>query len=259
MPVQIINFPFQSQDDKCLVLSNGQWAATGIGTSWKRLWIGVRHCTENFGASLSTNTGFFIGVMSNPEVDSNGKLKNGFLSKTPGHMAGFFHSTSYNQALRYFDPATGRVSYYFQAPAIKRVGNTSVVSSNYSNFMIYGATPIGTKKYVFIVDLIKSQVGSAYNLSAQALVGNWTADPNNFPRGTLILEHLQNAMQASDLSAAVVTLRQSEGVSSNYTVASICTVPVDESTDGPLNAIHIAWGMYSPRLAISEILYVIKE
>jgi hypothetical protein len=256
MPVQVINFPFQGQDDKCLVLSNSQWAATGIGTSWKRLWIGIRHCVEDFGASLSTNTGFFVGVMSNPEVDSNGKLKNGFLSKTPGHMAGLYHSST---TTTYYSLTLNRISYYIPHKAIKRAGQTSVTSSESAYFMIYGSVPLGEKRYALIVELLKSQLGSTYNLTAKAVIGRWTTDPNSIPVGTLTLEHLQNAMQASDIGSAMTSvLNQYEGTN-GYTNTAGCTVPVNESTDGPLNAIHIAWGMYSPRLAISEILYVIKE
>jgi len=256
MPVQIINFPFQGQDDKCLVLSNGQWAATGIGTSWKRLWIGMRHCVENYGNHITTNTGFFVGVMSNPEVDSSGKLKNGFLSKTPGHMAGLYHSTT---TTTYYSLTLNRISYYIPNKAIKRVGQISVTSPESAYFMIYGSVPLGEKRYALVVELSKSQLGSTYNLTARAVIGRWVTDPAYLPYGTLTLEHLQNAMQAQDIGSAITnTLNQSEG-SSGYTNTAGCTVPVDESTDGPLNAIHIAWGMYSPRLAISEILYVIKE
>jgi len=258
MPVQIINFPFQGQDDKCLVLSNGQWAATGIGTSWKRLWIGVRNCVEDFGRSLSTDTGYFIGVMSNPEVDSNGKLKNGFLSKTSSHVVGMYHSTS--SATRYADTNSERMHYATSARAIKRVGATSVTSTSSINLAIFGSTSFPSKRYGHVVELLKSQVGSVYDLTIQQIYGYSATDPATWPKGEITIEDLINAMQASNLDMARSVLRSKEGMSSyGYTVTSTATISVNESTDGPLNAIHIAWGMYSPRLAISEILYVIKE
>jgi len=257
MPVQIINFPFQGQDDKCLVLSNGQWAATGIGTSWKRLWIGIRYCLEDIGTSLTSGTGFFFGVMSNPTTDSNGDLNNGYLSATPGHMAGVYNYYVSGSITRYADAT--RVWYYTSLRGITRAGATSNLGTSLVAPMM-GSIPFGTKRYATILELIKSQVASTYNLTIYSAFVTSSSDPSNWPPGNLTLQQFVNAMLTGNYSEARYLLNSSSYEGKGYTVGGFFTnTPIDEGTNGPLNSIHIAWGRSSPRLAISDVCYVIKE
>jgi len=256
MAAEIINFPFQGQNDRCLVLSNGQWAATGIGTSWKRLWIGIRYCTEDTGQEFpTTGSRFFIGVMSNPVNDADGKISNGFPSISPSHMAGLYHVSG---ALWNWDtkPLGEIMEYYFLIRGIMKVGTSYSESSQTTSTNLYGSNQFGAKRYVFVLELLKSQTGGVYNLSITHITGSWHDD---YPRGNLTLQNLLSAMRASNLNSAASSLNQAEGTSSAYGARSSLLVSVNENTNGPLNAIHIYWGHTIPRIAISDVCYAIKE
>jgi len=256
MPVDIINFPFQSQNDKCLVLSNGQWAATGLGSSWKRIFIGIRYCVEDIGTNLNSGTGFFIGVMSNPTTDSNGNLNNGYLSATPGHMAGVYNHYTSGNITRYADAT--RVSYFQTGRGIVRVGASSSLSSSFVATPMMGSIPFGTKRFAMIVELTKSVVASTYTLFIYAAFPTSNTSPSAWPPGNLTLQQFVNAMLTGSYTSARDLLNVYEG-SSTYTSTNYQSVPVNEGANGPLNSIHITWGRTSPRLAISDVCYVIKE
>jgi hypothetical protein len=256
MPVDIVNFPFQSQSDKCLVLSNGQWAATGLGSSWRWIFIGIRYCVEDIGTNLNSGTGFFVGVMSNPTTDSNGNLNNGFLSATPGHMAGLYNYYTSGTIARYADAT--RVSYSQTGRGIVRVGANSTLGSSFVATPMMGSIPFGTKRFALILSLVKSQVASTYTLSIYAAFPISSTNPSAWPPGNLTLQQFVNAMLTGSYTSARDLLNTYEG-SSTYGSANYQTVPVDEGTNGPLNSIHITWGRSSPRLAISDVCYVIKE
>jgi hypothetical protein len=257
MPIEIINLPFQGSDDKCLVLGNAQWAATGIGTSWNELWIGIRYCLEDGGSSTGAHIGFFVGVLSNPVNDSNGRLNNGYLLPQTSHWIGL--APLVVGASRAYDAGTGRVQYTTSFCLAHRNGASVNVSSGI-NLGIMGSVPFGTKRYVMIVRLQKGS-GTPYTMSMQVMAPTQNTIASHWPSGNVITTaHLVNMMLSANLSSAADLARQYENNGNSYQATSTVGVGgVNETTLGPLNAIHVTWGLVTPRLAISDICYVIKS
>jgi hypothetical protein len=262
MPIEVLNFPFQGNDDKCLVLSNAQWAATGLGTAWNEVWIGIRYCLEDHGVGFTTPPPFFIGVMSNPQNDANGNLSNGWLSASTSHCVGV--TLGSGSMTRYVDSATGRVYQYSPTvifhPVLKVGSSSPVLGSNPSSGGYMGHTTFGARRFLLIVRLAKGS-GSPYSMTVQMLRAVTSSGSSNWPLGTnMTLQSFLNVMTEGSLSNAATLASTYEGVSSSYVTSSSGTVSgVNETTNGPLNAIHVAWGRITPRLAISDICYVIKS
>jgi len=261
MAVEIVNFPFQGQDDKCLVLSNAQWAATGIGTSWKQLRIGIRFAVEDYPTSIPAPLRFFIGVMSNPVNNANGQLANGYLSANMGHMVGA-GSLSDNWS-RSSNSSRDLVSFGGNLRAIRAVGGSLLYSSQQtSSSRLYGSlASFATKRFAFIVQVLKSSVSASYGATITAWFPAMTAN-NGYPSppyGTLTLQGFLGAMVAYDPVPVLRQLDPGGGGDATYSGYAFDSLSINESANGPLNAIHVAWGKLTPRLAISDICYAILE
>jgi hypothetical protein len=203
--------------------------------------------------------GLFVGVMSNPTNDANGRLSNGFLSAVSSHCVGLAHMTT--SASRTYDSGTGRVQYVASLNLQRKVGSALATSSG-SSAGLFGSNPFGTKRYILVVRLQKGS-GTPYTMTMQFVSPTTNGLPSNWPSGNVLTtQHLINVMLASSVSQASDLLRLTyENNSSSYQhTASVSTLSgINEPADGPLNAIHIAWGRVTPRLAISDICYVIKS
>jgi hypothetical protein len=263
MPLEIVNFPFNSQDDKCLVLSNAQWAATGLGSAWKRLRVGIRFAVENYPTFIPAPLRLFIGVMSNPVNGANGQLANGYLSENVGHMVGLCSSATSNWSR---DASTTRdlVSFNGTLQAVRAQGGAlSYATGSTSGFYLLGSlSSFATKRFAIIVEIVKSVVGSSYNAAVNFTAPYWSASnvSNPPPAGTLTLAQFLSAIVAFDFAYALRTADPGFGSSETYYLySSFGSLSVNESTYGPLNAIHVSWGKISPRIAISDICYAIIE
>jgi len=255
MPSEIINFPFQGNNDKCLVLSNSQWAATGIGQTWKRLRIGIRFCVENITNSSIPPYRTFIGLMSNPVNDTNASLSNGYLSASRNHMIGFVVKlVGATLTVPGMD-----LLYIVHVFGIRRiVYNTISDTSSSYEVDIYGSlTSFGTKRFALITEVTKSVVGPSYDTTWQIWGPNWLASYYpSYPYGNLSLTTFLNAMLAANPLSELNTDSVGWGYAGSGPIAGL---QISEDTNGPLNAIHIAWGIQSPRLAISDVSYAVME
>jgi hypothetical protein len=252
MAVEIINFPFGGNDDKCLVLSNAQWAATGIGSGWRTIRIGIRYCLEDLGTPIPGYLRFFLGVMSNPTVDANGQLSNGYLSAVRGHMLGIIDLNDLNLA-RAVSSTYNVVSFDGNHYA-RVVAGGSGTNSTYSGGRYFHAakTAFGASRFAMIIQIHKSVVASSYTAFVTEYHAQYDATDSGTPRGTLSLSAFLQAMVAEYPYSALQAL---EGGS--YWYYSYNGLAVNESANGPLNAIHVSWGKVTPRIAISDICYAI--
>jgi hypothetical protein len=262
MPIEVVNFPFQGNDDKCLVLSNAQWAATGLGTAWTELWIGIRYCLEHHGAGFASPPPFFIGVMSNPQNDANGNLSNGWLSAATSHCVGITHANTGTSTL--LDSATGRIYQFTSSnifyPVLKVGSSSPVLGSSVGTGGYMGHTTFGARRFLLVVRLVKGS-GTPYSMTINMLKPVTASSPSSWPVGTnMTLQAFLNVMIESTLNSAATLASTYESVSGAYIATITASVSgINETTNGPLNAIHVAWGRVTPRLAISDICYVIKS
>jgi hypothetical protein len=256
MPIEVVNFPFQGNDDKCLVLSNAQWAATGIGTNWRTIRIGLRYCVEDIGASFPPPHPLFLGLMSNPTNDANGQLSNGYLSAVRGHMVGIFcNSTSYGS--RSVNATRGVISYWQSSHGRRVVGGSVLDSSGPSTNYLYGSLgDFGTKRFGVIVEISKSVLASSYNAQITMYYYNAQATDTYGARGLMSLSGFINTILSGDPRNS---LQAADGGGSIYYNTTPWSLAIDEAANGPLNAIHVAWGKISPRIAISDICYAILQ
>jgi hypothetical protein len=254
MAVEIVNFPFGGNDDKCLVLSNAQWAATGLGSSWRSIRIGIRYCLEDLGTPIPGYLRFFLGVMSNPTVDANGQLSNGYVSAVRGHMLGIIDLNGSNLARAV--SSTYNVVSFTGARYARLVAGGSAINSNFpGGGHLYAAkTAFGASRFAIIIQIDKSAVASSYTAYVTEYYAQEAATHSNTPRGNLSLSAFLQAMVAATPHS---TLQALEG--GGYFYYDYTTFSVNESANGPLNAIHVAWGKISPRIAISDICYAILE
>jgi len=260
MAVEIVNYPYQGNDDKCLVLSNGQWAATGIGTNWRNILIGIRYCVEDYGSNMVAPARFFLGVMSNPVNNANGQLANGYLSANRGHMVGIAIVGGSTYA-RSTGQVSGFTSMSYDCPfyARKVVGATVTDSTSWTSY-IYGAVSSDAfnKRYGLIMQVLKSVVASSYSVTIRMWAPTYRASEQWYgsywgARGNMPLSGFLQAMTA-EFPHNVLASVDGGGHTFNERLNAF---NVNESADGPLNAIHVAWGKVSPRIAISDICYAI--
>jgi hypothetical protein len=253
----IVNFPFQGDDDRCLVLSNSQWAATGLNPNWRRLRVGIRYCIEDTGSN-SSSLRFFLGAMSNPTNDANGQLSNGYFSTnwSLSGKAGIFSygsSTSYRQV----NATKGTVSYslYLNGRFVQRGIIHSLPGYEYPYFLYGSLSSFGQRRTAIIVDIYKVSAGSQYSFVISAWSPSYAAGSAQSINAQLSQSAFLDAMTAYDPRPV---LEGADG-GTYYGHAFYPPEPYFESDGGPLNAIHVAWGLASPRLAISEICYAILQ
>jgi hypothetical protein len=252
MPIEVVNFPFQGNDDKCLVLTNAQWAATGIGTGWRTIRVGLRYCVEDIGASFPPPHPLFFGLMSNPTNDANGQLSNGYLSAARGHMLGVFCSSS-SSGSRSANATRGVVSYWQSFQARRVIGGSVLDSGNtWTNYLYGSLGDFGTKRFGIIVEITKSVLASSYTAQVVVYHYSYQASDTNGARGLMSLGGFLNTILSGDPRNSLQT---ADGGGSTY--YGSWSMAIDEAANGPLNAIHVAWGKVSPRIAISDICYAI--
>jgi hypothetical protein len=262
MAVEIVNFPFQGNDDKCLVLSNAQWAATGPGSAWKRLRVGIRFAVENYPTYIPAPLRLFIGVMSNPVNDANGQLANGYLSANVGHMIGV-GATATGDWNRQASSSRDLVSFNGTWIAVRAAGGalTGGPMSTSSYYLFGSLSSFATKRFAIIVEISKSVVGPSYSATV-TFWPPWRAANSSVespPYGTLTLAQFLSAMVAYDPAATLRAADPGEGGNATYGGFGLGSLSINETANGPLNAIHVAWGKVSPRIAISDICYAILE
>lgn len=235
----IDNVTISSVDDHRIVLANSTIARKiSIGTDWLRLRIVLRHAVDDTGANLTSTPRFWVGMMSNPTPD----VSNGPLGATTSHFVGGV------TGIATWSRQTSPTRYYLNSAAGftlgKRVGNTSTLT-NGGNFFHFYAQP-STLRTVFMVEIVKSSPN--YTISYVEHWFNGTSSVADVP-----LANVLGCCQTLTTSQAISTWLPS-GTYGAYGGTSV-TVAVNESVDGPLNAVCCAWDRTTPAMRISDLYW----
>lgn len=225
-------------NDKRMVLANATVARLmSIGNNWNKLRVLCRCAMDSTGGNLAGSPRQYIGVMSNPDAT----VTNGPLSGTTSHFVGNF-----SQIASWTYSATPN-RYYLQGGdsyvPCKRVGNTNttIVTGNFAHI---SAAPL--TRCVLGVEITK---GSP-NFDVRPV--SWWYNPTGmFDMANGVLEQgIVHPGTVHDMAAwfTAQTITTCIGWGQNL-------IAVDEGTNGPLNAVVVAWDRVSPAMHISEIIY----
>lgn len=236
MAVTILSRTISSVLDKKLVLSNSQWAAKlSIGTSWNEIRIGLRYAMTDGAALLPGPPRLYLGMLSSPASG----LTNGPLGSSCSHWVG----TVSNVGVA-FARTTAPVKYEYLPFIAKKVGSTLTTGASYFSHFI-SADP-GTVRSAVIVRILKG--------SPNFTVGFCGAD---LAAGVVdcSLSALKTAMVVATFTDSDESLETSLGLGATAFSSSNTTLAVDESTNGSLDSICVAWDRFSNSIEFSEILF----
>jgi hypothetical protein len=240
MATTVLSRTISSLLDKKLVINNSQWAALlNIGTDWNVLRIGWRWSMVDPGASLTGTPRLRIGLLSNPTPGlGNGPngtgtshfvgIRSGTASWVraagpPPHMNNMSSSAAVKVGATETAVGTVNSGWLSLAPDAIRTGSILEISKGSPN---YTFLPVGVTGAAGIVDL-------PYSALVEAM-----GTPRN---GATLVE------SAAVLNDAI------GGSGTRYSAGNAQTIAVDESTNGPLNAICIAFDRLFD-IEFSEIL-----
>ena len=233
MSVTITKVTISSVDDKRLVLSNAQWAATlSIGTDWDKIRVGCRISFDDLGSNPTGTPRQYIGMAASPSIGfANGPLS----GASTGHFIGF--RTADSAWTRNVGPP---VDYALSGGnyGIKKVGITESEFGSGLDMRVAGAQ--ATVRRIQIVQIEK---GSP-NFTVR-----WSAN-NNAATTDETETELREAMDISDFSAACTTISASPNSG---------TVATTESSDGFFNAIAVGWDRSAFKMYVSEMFFAKYE
>lgn len=224
-----------SIENRRLVLNKAQAAASmDWGNAWTRIRVACRVALSDLGVSPSGIPRFMFGLMSNPTVDGGGNLNNGPLSATTTQFLGFrthFAMTRNATGPAYRHGTNG-------AQIHQRIGAGAFVAQNITTGAVswgWSAVPNGATAYhkVYVMEVTKGSTAT-----------NWI--------GRLIVGYVGNL--ASVVETTLATLLASLDDPTMGGVAAVLggghilhgaqtmtLLNIDEATNGPLNAICVAW------------------
>ena len=210
-------------DDMRMALSNSNpRRALSIGSNWTKIRIGVRMCI-NGTASITGSPRFVMGVCSGTSNPWN----NGSAITT--HFVGASSSTaSWNLSSGVYFVNTGSIDWR----PTKRVGTAETFGSNIS-LLIVPAVSI-SKRWMYFLDITKGSPN--FTLSGFSPNGTGAADASY-----------------ADFLATVAVEVPSVG---SYVFGTSRTLAVDETADGSLDSVCIAWNRTAPTIEVSDLAIV---
>ena len=234
MSVEIQTVTIGDEEDKRLVLTNGQVARTfDYGSSWIWLRVGVFLSYVDTGGNLGSATNLFIGLLSNPTLN----LSNGPATSTCSHFVGVY---AIGSGTRYTSPIVHQKISGIRF--CKKIGSTLTSVSVPGNTIVIPATS-GNVRTVAYLDFVKSggnfSLGAVYCTNGLGLL--------NIPTDEFI--NLMGIRENYNIRAHLADL---------YGKNFDCTSPynyttIDEATYGYLNSIVISWP-YNTGLHISHVI-----
>lgn len=234
MSVEIQTVTIGDEEDKRLVLTNGQVARTfDYGSSWIWLRVGVFLSYVDTGGDLGSATNLFIGLLSNPTLN----LSNGPATSTCSHFVGVY---AIGSGTRYTSPIVHQGISGIRC--CKKIGSTLTSVSVPNNTIVIPATS-GNVRTVAYLDFVKSggglSIGVVYCTNGMGL--------QNIPTDEFI--NLMGIRENYNISNYLINLYGGYFYSSSpykYTT-------LDEATYGYLNSIVISWP-YNTGLHISHVI-----
>lgn len=204
--------------ERAIQMANSQWARTlTIGTTWNVLRVGVRMHMATIGANLTGTPRLFIGMCAG--------TTNIFGDATTTHAVGMVTNASVwtdNAGGGYFDAS-------FFSPA-KRVGSTLSTGTAFGQTLI-AAPASAANRNLFFIDITKGSPNFSFR---------------HFGQATGV---------TTDVSAATF-LTQMESVTpslANHTFYGAQTLAVDETADGFLDSVCIAFDRVSTPIEICDL------
>lgn len=252
MALRIESLTFNDVLDKRLLLYNAQVARRLVfGNDWTRLRIAMRFAFGDYGASLQQSL-FYFGLMSNPTSPT---LTNGPLNTNTSHFMG---QTSNATTLSSWGRAvTSGLAYYGSVnQALAKKINTTVTRSPNVPLGYLSAAPGPTP--CRLVLMMEFKRNSSIEMRIQNLYPS-PSTPATVMKDLPTKEALIGGMEieGEDLLSVENWLEASvTGGGGNYTrTTSGNTLAYDETADGPLNAVVVAWNRSIVPMVVSEILY----
>ena len=246
MSVSIESVTIGSVEDKRLKLENAQWAATlDIGNNWDRLRIGIRMSVTDTAADIVGTPRFWLGVCSDPSAGfANGPLSGASCKHFVGTRS---IATSWVRNAGppvYYTHGTNAVG------VVNVLGSLLTTAPSSANWM----QPADETAYRFahIIEIDKTAGTTCKIAHAITNVISTQAD--------ITQAQLVNAMEidGTDLTGAVSYLNTLTNASYQSGTFS-ASMALDETNDGDLNAIAVAWDRSTPPMWISEMFYAKME
>jgi hypothetical protein len=233
MSVEIQTVTIGSEDDKRIVLTNGQLARVLPFTpsTWRWVRIAVLMSYVDTGANLTSSDYMYIGLMSNPDAT----VSNGPRTSACPHFVGARIGTTFT---RNTSPYVYGSSYLKMA---KRTGATVVTSSGGDTF-VCPCTSSGRRAPLFL-SIWKSggDVSMGYNCCRAP--SNYDIKPHQFRDLIGFRESAYITIQLAEMT---------EGSTPWIGSSTSLTTPIDEATHGAINSVVITWP-YNTGFHVSEI------
>jgi hypothetical protein len=232
MSLDIVSRTIGGELDKKFVLRNHQCARImSFQSTWTRLRIGTRLAIEDTGGNISGTPRFYMGLLASPSAG----LDNGPLSVATSHFVGVRQDGA--AITRNAGPP---INYGTTIVAVTKVGTTVGGSLSLGTAIISG-TP-ATSRYAWVVEFLK---GSPNWTVTSLGLGN-SASGIDVPYDAMV-----QAMEADTMAGAEAVL----DAYGTYTDTATGSLPVNEATNGFVNAVCFAWDRSTVDLEWSELLF----
>ncbi len=225
-----------------IVLRNSQWAAPlSFGDDWYRIRVTCRFAMDDLGVA-PTGQLFYFGLMSNPTEDSGGNLNNGPLDATTSHFVGYVNQFGITRSV------FGVPVYRFATNGIPLAKKIDAVTTTIGAGLL-GATNAGwsaspsTMRKAWSFELTKGT--AAPSTWVCRIMAPWLGAAG----GVFDVNDgmLAAGLAQPDLGAAATP------VGNLIASATVVTISIDEATNGPLNAVCVAWNRSDILVRISDI------
>lgn len=219
----IVRKTISSVEDAKWSITNGHWSGV-IGTSWSRVRIAMLFSLVDIG-SAPTSPNLAFGLIASPTAS------NSVLHTTTSHFLGVRCTSALTRTAGPPPYLTGTLF------RIKKVGSTVSESASISTIRFSYSDVI---RNIWMLEFTR---GSP-NFTQRISVGTTALTAQTDMTPAILREALEDELVAD---SAIQNLF--------YGSPPSASMAVDETTDGSLNAVHIAWNKATPAMEVSAVGY----